>query len=134
MHEIILFTLALHVLSGVFWGGSTFVMARTGKFPGRLVGSQIGASVVAIFSGGALFLLLHAGTPGTAEHVLGVGATAAILAAVTQAIVVGRAARMLPLVAPEKIAGLESRMAVGQRVAAPLLALTIVCMATARFI
>ena len=109
-------------------------MARTGKFPDRLVSSQIGASVVAILSGGALFLLLHTGTPGTMERVLGAGAIAAIIAAATQAIVVGRAARMLPMARPDKVAGLENRMAFGQRIAAPLLALTVVCMATARFI
>ena len=35
MQTILMFTVAVHVLSGIFWAGSTFVLARIGRRGGR---------------------------------------------------------------------------------------------------
>jgi len=32
MQTILIFTLVLHILSGVFWAGTTFALARTGAY------------------------------------------------------------------------------------------------------
>ena len=65
MQTTLIVALALHVLSGVFWAGSTFVLARTGGDQAdRLFRPQMGAAVVAIASGAVLWFLLHRGTPG----------------------------------------------------------------------
>ena len=73
----------LHVLSGVFWAGTTFALARLGgNNADQLFKPQMGAAVVAVATGAWLWFLLHRGSPGMQEHILGVGALFAIAAAV----------------------------------------------------
>ena len=75
MQATLILALVLHVLSGVFWAGSTFALARTGgNQADRFFRSQMGAATVAIVTGGVLGFLLHRGTPGIQEHLLGIGA------------------------------------------------------------
>ncbi len=107
--------LALHILSAIFWAGSTFTLARTGGVGGeRLFGAQMGSAVIALVSGGALWGQLHAGRMAAPEFVLAAGIVAAIIAAVVQI-------------------ALRARPAIAQRLAAGLLAVTAVTMVVAPY-
>jgi len=133
MRITLLLTLTLHLLSGVFWAGSTFAMARTAAASAdRLFWPQIGAAAVAIITGGYMWHLLHPSF-GIQEQVLALGALGAILAVSAQAALCGPALRQLKP-ADDKGGSLQSRVALGQRIAAGLLALTVVSMAAARYI
>jgi hypothetical protein len=118
MSTVIIVTAVLHVLSGVFWAGTTFVLARTaGAQTGPLFRPQMGAAAIAVGTGGLLWYLLHRESGGTQEHVLGLGAIFALVAAGVQGITArGR------------------RAEAGQRVAAGLLAVTLACMAASRYV
>jgi len=131
MQTTVIVALVLHVLSGVFWAGSTFVLARTGgDQAGRLFRPQMGAAVVAIASGAALWFLLHRGTPGIQERLLEIGAVSALLAAAVR--VYG--ARAFRTAAIGTAGTLATSRAPSQRVAAALLAVTVICMAAARYL
>src|SRR5262249_61245027 len=96
MQVTLIVTLVLHVLSGVFWAGSTFTLARTGGAGAdKLFRPQMGAAVVAVLTGAALWHLVHAGRPGPTEYVLAAGALSAVAAAGVQGPWGGRAVRML---------------------------------------
>jgi hypothetical protein len=112
---IVLF--AIHALTGVFWAGSTFVMAHIGvEGSERLARAQRGAATLAVFAGVGLWGVLHRGPPGPMEKTLAVGAVCALAAAVLQAWL------------------RKSSPALSQRLAAILLTITVVCMVTARYI
>jgi hypothetical protein len=116
MTYLIMLLLVLHVLPGVFWAGSTFVLARSGGAGAdSMFGSQMGAATLTILAGIGLMVLLHRGAQGPMEHTLGVGAVCALAAAGVQ----GALRRRSP--------------AAAQRIAAGLLAVTIVCMVIARY-
>jgi hypothetical protein len=90
---ILMFLIVLHVLPGVFWAGSTFVLARSGGARAEaLVRPQLGAAGISILAGIALWGLLHRGAFGTFELVLALGVICAIAAAGVQS------ARVLPAV------------------------------------
>jgi hypothetical protein len=132
MQATLIATLVLHVLSGVFWAGATFVVARTGGYQAdRFFRPQMGAATIAVLTGGLLWFLLHRGSAGLQEHILGFGAACALLAAGVQ----GSSARALKLSAAGGSKELASsrRVAVSQRIAAGLLAITVACMAAARY-
>jgi len=124
--------LSLHILSSVFWAGTSFTLARTGGVGGELLfRPQMGAATIAVLSGGYLGHLAHAGSFGMAEQILAVGALAALVAAGVQGAIGGRAIRSLRSETDE--AGARSRIATAQRIAAALLAVTAVCMGAARY-
>src|SRR5215831_7452178 len=101
MQITLLGTLVLHVLSGVFWAGSTFALARTGGASAhQMLRPQMGAAVVALITGGPLC---------------------------------APALRQLAREG-EKDARSQGRVALGQQIAAALLALTVICMAAARYV
>ena len=130
MQITLLVTLVLHILSGVFWAGSTFALARTGAMTAdQLFRPQMGAAVVAVITGGVLWHLLHPSGFGTMEQIIALGALAAVLAAGAQGVLCGPALRR----AGGKDARSQTRMALGQRIAAGLLTLTVICMAAARY-
>jgi hypothetical protein len=132
MQTAVIVALVLHVLSGVFWAGSTFVLVRTGvDQAARLFRPQMGAAVIAVASGVGLWLLLHRGTPGIQERLLEVGAVSALLAAAVQAFG-ARALRTAAITAGGTLAP-SHRTASSQRIAAALLALSVICMAAARY-
>ena len=132
MQTAVIVALVLHVLSGVFWAGSTFVLARTGgNQAARLFGPQMGAAVVAVASGAVLWFLLHRGTPGIQERLLEIGAVSALIAAGVQGFG-ARAARAVAT-AGAGATPADDRVALTQRIAAALLALTVICMAAARY-
>ena len=114
MQTTLVIALVLHVLSGVFWAGSTFMLARAGTGAAAgLVGPQMGAAAIVIVTGALLWHLVHSGSPGRTEYILLVGAVAALIAAGVQ--------------------GLSGRRVAAQRIAAVLLAVTVICMAAARY-
>ena len=129
MRIILIVALVLHVLSGVFWAGSTFALARTGNgMAQRLFRPQMGAAVIAVVTGGVLWSLLHRGPAGMAEYVLALGAVCAVLAAGVQGAFVARSLRQ-PAGAPD-----ATRLAIAQRAAAALLAVSVICMAAVRYV
>ena len=133
MQATLIVTLVLHVLSGVFWAGSTFALARTGGNQAeRFFRPQMGAAAVAIVTGGVLGFLLHRGTPGIQEHLLGIGALCALLAAGVQGSG-ARAIRQLSAAGADEAFAASNRVATSQRIAAGLLAVTVICMAAARY-
>jgi len=134
MQIALIIALSLHILSSVFWAGTSFALARTGGVGGeQLFRPQLGAAVIAVLTGGYLGHLVHAGAFGTAEQILAVGALAALVAAGVQGVIGGRAIRSLRTGTADE-AGVRSRIATAQRVAAALLAVTAVCMAAARYV
>ena len=133
MQIALIIALSLHVLSSVFWAGSSFTLARTGGVGGELLfRPQMGAAVIAVLTGGYLGHLVHEGSFGVPEQILAVGAVAALIAAGVQGAIGGRAIRSLRNGAVDAVAA-RSRIAMAQRIAAALLALTAVCMGAARY-
>jgi hypothetical protein len=113
MQTSLVLMLVLHVLSGVFWAGSTFTVALAGVGAEGLLRPQLGAAVTAVVTGAVLWHLVHSGSPGRTEYILLAGAVAALAAAGVQVLFRGRV--------------------IWQRLAAALLAVTVICMAAARY-
>jgi hypothetical protein len=134
MQVLLVVTLVLHVLTGVFWAGTTFTLALTvGAHADRLFRPQMGAAVVVVLTGGLLWHLAHRGAFGTAEQLLAVGALCAIVAAGVQGMSTGPALRRRAIGGEAEQPSLRARIATGQRVAAGLLTITVICMAVARY-
>src|SRR5262245_40029051 len=95
MHTVIVLTLVLHVLSGVFWAGSTLTLARIGgPAAENLLRPQLGCATMVVVTGVLLWSIPHGGgAPGRTEYILAIGALAAIAAAGVQALGL-RAARI----------------------------------------
>jgi hypothetical protein len=126
---------ALHVLAGVFWAGTTFALARTGVEPAaQLLRPQLGAAVGAVATGALLWFLLHRADTSMQAHILGLGAMFAVLALGVQAVTAASGARKLSGSGGVDALQVHNRATIGQRIAAPLLAVTIVCMAIARYL
>jgi hypothetical protein len=122
---------SLHVLSGAGWAGLTFAMARTGAAQiERLFVPQIGGAVIAVLSGGWFWSLTHRGAFGRAEIVLAFGVALVLTALAIQAIT-GRSAIRA---AADHEAAAHARAAIGQRISAGLLAVTLIVMAAARYV
>jgi hypothetical protein len=134
MPVLLIVVLSLHLLSSVFWAGSTFTLARNGgRGAEALFRPQMGAATVAVLAGGYLWSQLHAGPEGPSEHVLGIGAMCAILAAGVQGMLVGSTARKLRngTISEEEA---RAKFAMGHRIAAVLLAITLICMGAQRYV
>jgi hypothetical protein len=135
MQSIVVIALTLHVVSGVFWAGSTFALARMGGNQARqLLRPQLGAAATAIMTGALLWYLLHRGSEGVSEHILATGAIFALVAAGIQA-VTGLTGRQVLAGAGElDTAPGQNRALIGQRIAAGCLLVTVICMASARYV
>jgi hypothetical protein len=117
MLTLIIILIALHILAGVFWAGSTFAIVRSGGAgAATLFGPQMGAATMTVLAGVGLWGILHRGPLGPMEHTLALGALCAIAAAGVQ----GATHKKNPLK--------------GQRIAAGLLFVTVLCMAIARYV
>ncbi|HUZ62536.1 MAG TPA: hypothetical protein VMU82_02375 [Acetobacteraceae bacterium] len=135
MQTVLIVTVALHVLAGVFWAGSTFVLARSGgEGAEALAYPQMGAAAVVVVAGLVLWGLLHAGGFGPQEQVLALGAVCAVAAAGVQGSISLPAVRRLRMANGPAAACLRGRIALGQRLAAGLLAITVIAMATSRYV
>lgn len=133
MQTALIIALSLHVLAAVFWAGGTFVLARLGGVGGpRLRTPMLGAAIVTILTGGYLWHAVHGAAFGSPERVLAVGIACALLAFIVQIGVGARIRWQLARgVLPEVAA--QARMALVSRLAAGLLVITVICMATARY-
>jgi hypothetical protein len=117
MMTLIIVLLGLHVLAGVFWAGSTFALALSGPdAASRLFGAQMLAATVSVLAGLGLWGILHKGPPGGMEKALALGALCALAAAGVQ----GALRRSKPPLA--------------QKIAAGLLAVTVITMTLARYV
>jgi hypothetical protein len=135
MQYVLAILAAFHILPAVFWAGTTFALARSGGAGAEgLARQQLGAATVAILAGLALMYLLHNGVFGRFEQVLGVGALCAIAAAGVQSGMGMPALRRLARASAADALLLRERFLRAQRIAAALLAITVVCMAVARFV
>lgn len=132
MQTILMFTVALHVLSGIFWAGSTFVLARFGGAGAeQLARPQMGAAAFAVLTGGILWSLMHAHSFQPQEQILALGACCAVIAAAVQ----GAAVARMRLAHANAAQATSSRsVAVHYHIAAALLAVTVICMASARYV
>lgn len=134
MQATILVVQALHVLPAVFWAGSTFVLARTGGAEAeRLVPAQVGSMVITILAGAILWRLTHPVFDVT-EQVLAAGAACAILAGVIQLTLALPAARGLKTAGATAAPLLRGKVAMAERLAGLLLAVTVICMVATRYV
>jgi len=135
MQILLIVLLALHVLPGIFWAGTTFVLARTGGTAvEQLAYPQLGSATVSMLAGLALWGLLHRAGFGTFEQVLALGVVCAVAAAGVQSAVGLPAIRRLRGAEPSQAKDLRSRIAQAQRIASALLAVTVICMVGARYV
>ena len=135
MHLLVLVLLVLHVLPAVFWAGSTLVWARGDTPTAPLLRVQLGAALVAIANGAGLWFVFHrGGAHDVATRIVGAGALAAIVALVLQVTIVTPAGLRLASASPSDVPRLQARIAKGQRTAAPLLMIAVVCMVIARYV
>jgi hypothetical protein len=133
MQYVYIIVLGLHVLAGVFWAGTTITLARDPEIRAeKFFGPQMGAAGLAVLTGALLWYFFHAGYFGNMEAVLAIGIVAALAAAGVLGVYVGRARRQLAGADDAKERRLRAQMAVGERMAARLLVLTVLCMAVAR--
>jgi hypothetical protein len=133
MTSVVIITLSLHALAAVYWTGSTFVLARDPQLSAiAQFRPQMGAAVIVVLTGAYLWHLQHEGGFGPVERVLAVGALCAIAAAGVQGALVGGGRRRL---ASGEIVEAEAlrRIALGERIAAALLAVALICMVAARY-
>lgn len=122
---------ALHAMSGVFWAGSTGAMANlNGAMAERLFPFQMGSAGAAIIAGVLLFAFYRGYSGSTSDWILIVGIAAAIIAAGLQGVLVGGSRRLLGTGDDD---GARQRMALGNRLAAGLLMLTVVTMVVAKY-
>ena len=86
MQTLLVLLIVLHVLTGVFWAGSTFVMARTaGALAERLALPQFGSAVVTLLMGTSVWAMaVRQLPPMPSLHVLGTGMMCAVLALLVQ--------------------------------------------------
>src|ERR1700732_2277661 len=134
MRATLIVTLVLHILSGVFWAGTTFALARTGaNQTDQFFRPQMGAAVIVVATGGLLWYLVHPGSFGTTEQILAVGVFCAFVAAGVQGMSGGSRLRKLSIVDESEASRLRHRVATGPRVAGAFLMITVTCMAVARY-
>ena len=126
--------IAFHVLVTVFWAGSTFVLARLAGLGGeRLVFPQFGAAIMAFLTGGYIWHTLHGDRFASAEQVLMLGVVCALIALLVQASIGVPTLRALQG-GQLGIEGARDRIGKAQRIAAPLLAITVIAMIVTRYV
>jgi hypothetical protein len=134
MSILVIMALSLHALAAVFWAGATFVLARNPDFGAeKWLRPQMIAALIAVLTGAYLWHLLHEGGFGPMEGVLAFGALSAIAAAGVQGALVGGSIRRLRNGVLSKSEAL-GRIALAERIAAGLIAMTIVCMVSSRYV
>jgi hypothetical protein len=130
---ILLIGVALHVLTGVFWTGAAFVLARFGPSTGglRLRRVQLLAATVSVAFGVWLWLGRRAEWGALQAEVMTLGAIAAILAAGVQSGLGLSASRQLDGPAD---AAARRRLRLIDWTAAVLLAIALTAMVLARYV
>ena len=135
MQYVYIVVIGLHVLAGVFWAGTTITLARDPEIRAeRFFGPQMGSAGLVFLTGILLWYFFHSGVFGNMEMVLALGIVAAFAAAGVLGSMVGSARRQLAGADAAGEAQLRERMARGERIAARLLVVTVLCMAIARMV
>ena len=133
MDYVLIILVAVHAMSGVFWAGSSGALANLkGANAETLFPFQMGSAGGAIVTGGLLFGIYRGFSGSTSDQVLLVGIVAALIAAVAQGII-GSQARSKLLKSPGDEATLRPRLALANRIAAGLLAITVAAMVVAKY-
>ena len=133
MAALLMILIVLHVVPAVFWAGSTFVMAGEPMMGDlSLRGAQAGTAGLAILMGIILMAIHYDIAPGAQEWDLGIGALCAVAAAGVQHGVAWPARRRLAQGSGDEAAN-RQRAAMGQRIAALLLVVTVIAMVIWRF-
>ena len=135
MQYVYIFVMGLHVMAGVFWAGTTITLARDPEIKAeRFIQPQLGSAGVVFLTGALLWYFFHGAYFGSMEMVLALGILAAFAAAGVLSVVVRKTSRQLAGADAAMERALRAKMAGGERIAAWLLVLTVLCMATARMI
>ncbi len=133
MAALMMVLIVLHVVPGVFWAGSTFALARDPMMGDRSLGvAQAGAAGVTILVGIVLMAMHYDVAPGAPDWDLGIGALCALVAVGFQHGMAWPARRRLAQGAGDETAN-RQRALLGQRIAALLLAVTVIAMVIWRF-
>jgi len=133
MQYVYIVVIGLHVMAGVFWAGTTITLARDPEIKAeRFIRPQLGASGMVFLTGILLWYFFHEGAFGPMEIVLAIGIVSAIAAAGVLGAMVRRTSARLAGADQATELMLRTTMARGERIAAWLLVLTVLCMATAR--
>ncbi|MCA0023172.1 MULTISPECIES: hypothetical protein [unclassified Mesorhizobium] len=133
MQYVYIITIGLHVMAGVFWAGTTITLARDPEIRAeRFIGPQMGAAGMVFLTGALLWYFFHGAYFGSMEMVLALGIVAAFAAAGVLSAMVRRTSTQLVGADAATEPALRAKMAQGERIAAWLLVLTVLCMATAR--
>jgi hypothetical protein len=118
----------------VYWAGTTIALARDEMRAEKFFPSQMRSAGLVMLTGALLWYFFHGAYFGSMETVLAIGVVAAFAAALVLRSMVGSAWRQLPGVDATEQTRLRAKMLRGERIAAGLLVVTVVCMATARMI
>lgn len=133
-YYLLMATLTVHVLAGVFWAGSTSAMANLGGVDAiRLFPFQMGSAALTVIAGLSLWYFQLGAQFHAHERILLVGIAAAILAAAAQGNIIGRARRALAATPTGDGTAIVDRVTRANRIAAGLLMVTVACMIVARF-
>ena len=135
MQYIYIVVIGLHVMAGVFWAGTTVTLARDPEIKAeRFIQPQMGAAGMVFLTGALLWYFFHGAYFGSTEMVLALGILTAFAAAGVLGAMVRGPSRQLAGANAEIETQLRTRMAMGERIAAWLLVVTVLCMAIARMI
>ena len=135
MQYVYIVVLGLHVLTGVFWAGTTITLARVPEIKAeKFLPLQMRAAGIVMVTGALLWYFFHGAYFGSMEITLAIGIVAAFAAAGVLSAVVRSAAGKLAGADAGEETRLRAQMAKGQRIAAGLLVLTVICMGIARMI
>jgi hypothetical protein len=133
MQYVYIIVLGLHVITGVFWAGTTITLARDPDIRvERFFRPQMGAAGMVFLTGVLLWYFFHNGSFGSMERVLALGILTALIAAGVQGALVGSASRQLAGGNAAMETQLRAKMTRGERIAGGLLVITVLCMAVAR--
>ncbi|WP_394782099.1 hypothetical protein [Undibacterium sp.] len=132
MQYAIVLAICLHVLSAIFWAGSTMYVSASGNSPGMpLFLRQMLAAAIAVLSGTFLWHTVHGAVFQATERVLAVGGVCALLALVIQAGIAGPAIRKMGKAA--EVEKLQARTLASFRFASLLLVVTAFAMAASKY-
>ena len=133
MQYVYIVVIGLHVMAGVFWAGTAITLARDPDIRAeRFIQPQMGAAGMVFLTGALLWYFFHGAYFGSMEMVLALGILTAFAAAGVLSTVVRPATRQLAGADAAVEPVLRARMAKGERIAAWLLVVTVLCMAIAR--
>jgi hypothetical protein len=133
MQYVYIVVLGLHVMAGVFWAGTTITLARDPDIRAeRFIQPQMGAAGMVFLTGALLWYFFHGAYFGSMERVLALGIVTAFAAAGVLSALVRPASRQLAGADAATEALLRAKMTRGERIAAWLLVITVLCMAVAR--